>query len=168
DSLHLVNTYGAFGSVGKERFEIVVQGTDSANPYSEEAEWREYGFYGKPGDPFRRPPFYSPYHRRLDWEIWFAALGSLKGEYWPVYLSYRLLHNEPRVVSLFRKNPFPDAPPRYIRLRRIRYRFTTPEEHAETGAWWVRRDERNYFGPVSLENQELKNILNQAQWPDGR
>ena len=167
DPLHLVNTYGAFGSVGKERFEIAVEGTDHAFRHSPDAVWKEYRFHGKPGDPHRRPPYYAPYHHRLDWEIWFAAFGSMKGELWPVYLTSRLLENEPSVVALFPENPFPEAPPKFIRLTRFRYRFTTPEEHKESGAWWKRERDQVIFGPVSTWDAELHNQLQRARWPDG-
>ena len=167
DRLHLVNTYGAFGSVGKERFEIVVEGTDSLFKSSNDTEWREYQFHGKPGDPQRLPPSYTPYHHRLDWEIWFAAFGSMKGELWPAYFAFRLLQNEPAVVSLLRENPFPDEPPNFVRLIRYRYRFTTPEEHAKTGAWWVKEKEGVFFGPVGLWDSELNNLLDRARWPEG-
>src|SRR5205085_3244789 len=70
--LNLVNTYGAFGSVGQVRNEIIFEGTDSPTP-DESAEWRAYEFKVKPGDPQRRPGSITPYHYRLDWQIWFAA-----------------------------------------------------------------------------------------------
>jgi hypothetical protein len=167
EPLHLVNTYGAFGSMGKERFEIVVEGTDHLFRHSSDAQWREYGFHGKPGDPHRRPPFFTPYHHRLDWEIWFAAFGSMKGELWPAYLTSRLLENEPAVLALFRENPFPDSPPKFVRLTRYRYRFTTPEERAESGAWWFREKDQVIFGPVSSWDEELHNLLSRARWPNG-
>ncbi len=163
DPLHLVNTYGAFGSVGKVRREIIVEGT-ADDPRSPDAEWRAYGFYRKPGDPMRRPPFIAPYHHRLDWEIWFVGGGSVKGELWPAYLAARLLENEPAVVRLFRENPFPDQPPGAIRMRAAVYRFTTPQERAETGAWWVRDAGQVVMGPLSLGDPRFSQMLRQAGW----
>lgn len=73
DPLHLVNTYGAFGSVSRVRHEVVVEGTADPVP-REDSEWKEYEFKGKPGDPRHWPRQYAPYHLRLDWLMWFAAL----------------------------------------------------------------------------------------------
>jgi len=165
DRLHLVNTYGAFGSVGKVRYEIVIEGTDNLLPESPLARWKEYQLYGKPGEIGRRPPTFAPYQRRLDWEIWFAAMGQTKGEPWPLYLAVRLLENEPAVLSLFRVNPFPDKPPIAIRMTRYVYRFTTPEERKETGNWWVREPERHLLGPVRLNDAALQQALRQRRWP---
>ena len=165
DPLHLVNTYGAFGSVGKTRYELIVEGTDHPNPGSPDAEWKAYEFHGKPGDPGRRPPWVAPYHLRLDWEIWFASFDMTKGEAWPVYFAVRLLEGEPSVKSLLRTNPFPDAPPTAIRIRRYVYRFTTPEERAGTGDWWVREFEENYTGVIALDDPQLEAFLNRFRWP---
>ena len=164
EPLHLVNTYGAFGSVGKVRYEIEVEGTDHPDPLGPEAVWRVYSFYGKPGDVTRRPPFFAPYHHRLDWEIWFASFGSLKGELWPAYFAVRLLQNEPSVLALLRNNPFPDAPPYAIRMVHYTYRFTTLAEYAQTGHWWVREFNRYLLGPVSLDNPEFQRQLRRYRW----
>ncbi|MEY2545441.1 MAG: hypothetical protein QOG48_558, partial [Verrucomicrobiota bacterium] len=75
DPFDLVNTYGAFGAVGKERFEIVFEGTDDTF-ITGDTKWKEYEFKAKPGDPNRRPPFVAPYQPRIDWQIWFAAMAS--------------------------------------------------------------------------------------------
>ena len=73
DPFRLVNTYGAFGTVGRERYEVIVEGTPEADP-GPDAEWREYEFKGKPGDPRRMPRQVAPYHLRLDWLMWFLPL----------------------------------------------------------------------------------------------
>jgi hypothetical protein len=149
NSIHVVNTYGAFGSITKERDEIVIEGTD-AETAGEQAFWREYQFKGKPGDPARRPPQVAPYHLRLDWLMWFAAMGSAQEESWFSELILKLLQGQKDVIGLLAFNPFPDRPPRWIRARLYRYTFTTPAERHETGRWWNRVFVAEYFPAVSL------------------
>jgi hypothetical protein len=149
NSLHLVNTYGAFGSVTKVRYEIVVEGTDAAD-LGPGAIWREYDFKGKPGDPHRRPPQVAPYHLRLDWLMWFAALSPAYAEPWFMRFAERLLMNDRGALSLIRRSPFPEAPPSWIRARFYRYRYTTWSERRQTGAWWVRTLVDEYLPPIRL------------------
>jgi len=149
DPIHLVNTYGAFGSITTERYEIIVLGTDD-DPAASDADWREYEFEGKPTDPERRPPQWAPYHLRLDWQLWFAAMGTARRNPWFVHLLGKLLAGDEATLGLLRDNPFPDDPPEHVRALLYRYRFTTPEERAETGRWWHRERVRTYYGPVSL------------------
>lgn len=146
---HLVNTYGAFGSITKARYEIVVQGTDGAAPTGE-SDWKEYEFKGKPGDPRRLPRQFAPYHLRLDWMMWFAALSPAYAEPWLARMLAKLLRGDPDLLRLLAHNPFPDAPPRRVRARLYRYRYTTWPEWRETGAWWNRTDVGDYVPPVSL------------------
>jgi Lipase maturation factor len=142
NSLHLVNTYGAFGSVTRQRYEIVLEGTEDA-AISAKTEWKEYGLRGKPGDPRRRPPQVAPYHLRLDWLMWFAALSPAYAEPWLSRLLQSLLAADPDVLRLLRVNPFPGEPPARVRVSLYRYRFTTWRQLRETGAWW----ERTYARP---------------------
>ncbi|MGH7936924.1 MAG: lipase maturation factor family protein, partial [Bryobacteraceae bacterium] len=72
DPLDLVNTYGAFGSVGKERFNVVFEGTNDAVP-NDDADWKPYPYKGLPVALDERPPQIAPHHLRLDWQMWFAA-----------------------------------------------------------------------------------------------
>jgi hypothetical protein len=155
---HLVNAYGAFGSVTRVRYELVIEGTDEV-VLTNGTRWQEYGFKAKPDDPRRMPPQIAPYHLRLDWLVWFLpfAVGvSESGVYvrgyelWFMRLLRKLLENDPVTVSLFRKNPFPDAPPRFIRALFYQYRYTTRQEKKETGAWWQRRLIGIYLPPISL------------------
>ncbi|WP_406440513.1 lipase maturation factor family protein [Streptomyces sp. NBC_01613] len=151
DPLHLVNTYGAFGSVSRIRYEVVVEGTDDAVPH-EDSDWREYEFKGKPGDPGRWPRQFAPYHLRLDWLMWFAALSPSYAGTWFGALVERLLENDRDTLRLLRRSPFPpDAPPRYIRARLFRYRYTTWRELRATGACWERTYVREYLPPTRLE-----------------
>jgi Lipase maturation factor len=150
DPLHLVNTYGAFGSVSRVRHEVVLEGTADAVP-GEGAVWREYEFRGKPGDPRRWPRQFAPYHLRLDWLMWFAALSPGYTGVWFGALVERLLENDRDTLRLLRRCPFPPGePPRWVRARLFRYRYTTWRELRETGACWERTYVREYLPPSRL------------------
>ena len=146
---HLINTYGAFGSIGRIRFEVVIEGTDQPE-ITDQTVWKEYGFKGKPGDPHRLPRQWAPYHLRLDWLMWFAALTPLYARYWLGPFVIRLLQNDPPTLRLLRHNPFPDSPPRYVRARLYEYRFTTWRELRRERLWWRRTLVGEYLPPVAL------------------
>jgi hypothetical protein len=152
--LHIVNTYGAFGSVTRTRDEVVVEGTDEPDPTAE-TRWLEYEFKGKPGDPRRRPPQVAPYHLRLDWLMWFLPLSPAYGEAWFARFLQALFRNDRAVLGLLRSNPFPDQPPAAVRARLYRYRFTTWSERRQTGAWWVREPRGDLVPPVALRATQL-------------
>ncbi len=156
DPLNLVNTYGAFGSITRRRHQLVIEGTRAENPA--EDDWQAYEHYGQPVRTDERPPQVAPYHLRLDWQLWFAAMRPTPGprQRWIAPLLVALLENDPDTLALFRSNPFPGNPPRRVRILRYRYRFTTPEERAETGDWWTRERTGTYVRPVSLE--ELRRL----------
>ncbi|HZZ85591.1 MAG TPA: lipase maturation factor family protein [Anaeromyxobacteraceae bacterium] len=147
EPLHLVNTYGAFGSIERERFEVVVEGT-SDERLGPDTVWREYEFRGKPTAPGRRPVQWAPYHLRLDWLMWFAAISPTYAGSWFLAFVQKLLEGDPATLRLLRRNPFPGAPPRAVRALLYRYRFTTWRERRETGAYWVRTRVREYLGAV--------------------
>ncbi len=150
DPLHLVNTYGAFGSVSRIRYEVVVEGTRDDVP-REDSDWREYEFRGKPGDPRYWPRQFAPYHLRLDWLMWFAALSPAYAGSWFGALVERLLEEDRDTLRLLRRSPFPPGePPRYVRARLFRYRYTTWRELRETGACWERTYVREYLPPTRL------------------
>jgi len=149
NSWRLVNTYGAFGSVTRDRDELVIEGTDDPDP-GPESEWREYGFKGKPTDPMQRPRQVAPYHLRLDWLLWFVPLSTSYADPWLGPFLRRLLAGDPDVLSLVDRNPFPDAPPTAVRVRRYRYRFTTRAQRRETGAFWVRQLLGDLVRPMTL------------------
>jgi hypothetical protein len=145
--LHLGNTYGAFGSITRVRYEVVVQGADEPG-----GPWREYEFKGKPGDPARSPPQIAPYHLRLDWLMWFVAINPSYGRTWLPRFLRALLRNEPPVLALLRHNPFPDAPPKVVKADLYRYRFTTRRDRRETGAHWSRTRSSDLVPPLSLDD----------------
>ncbi|MFF4607080.1 lipase maturation factor family protein [Streptomyces sp. NPDC001339] len=147
ESLHLVNSYGAFGTITRVRREIVVEGTADAVT-GPDTTWIAYEFHGKPGEVRRLPRQFAPWHLRLDWLMWFAALSPAYARSWFVPFVARLLENDRDTLRLLRTNPFPDLPPARIRARVFRYRFTTWRELRETGAWWHRTEEREFLPPV--------------------
>jgi hypothetical protein len=149
---HIVNTYGAFGTVGRRRYEVIVDGTESSDPTSADATWREYEFKGKPGDPMRRPPQVAPYHYRLDWLLWFIPLSPTFGGEWFMRFLLRLLEGDRATLRLLRRNPFAIAPPRFVRVRLFHYRFSTATERRATGAWWIRTVAADYVPPVALRD----------------
>lgn len=147
--LHLVGTYGAFGGITRQRYELVVEGTTDEDP-GPDSEWHAYAFRAKPGEPGRRPPQVGPYHLRLDWLLWFAAMSPVVSQRWVLSLLLRLLEADPHVLGLLRRSPFPDRPPNAVRVLRYRYRFTTPAQRRETGDWWIRRRIGEPVPPVRL------------------
>ena len=139
--LRIVNSYGLFANMTTTRQEIVVEGSgDGAN-------WQAYEFPYKPGDLRRAPPVIAPFQPRLDWQMWFAALGSYQENRWFVNFMLRLLQGEPHVTALLSFNPFAHAPPKYIRARLYLYHFT---RWGQPG-WWSREDRGLYFPGVSLK-----------------
>jgi hypothetical protein len=151
DPFHLVNTYGAFGSVSRRRYEVIVEGTSDAT-VTATTEWHEYDFKGKPGDVRRMPPQVAPYHLRLDWLMWFLPLSPIYGEGWFVPFLSALLRGDRAVLALLQRNPFPDAAPVYVRARLYLYRYSTWAERRRTGAWWVRTPAGNFVGPARLDS----------------
>jgi hypothetical protein len=151
EPLHLVNTYGAFGSITRDRYEIVLEGTDASNV--DAAGWREYEFKGKPGDPSRLPPQVAPYHMRLDWLMWFESMAPFPQSGWFFNLLAGILRGDPQTLGLLRTNPFPARPPRFLRALYYRYTFTTPDEHRKTGRWWNRELVGTFYGPVALSTE---------------
>ena len=172
--LHIVNTYGAFGAVGKERHEIIIEGTAAVDPTAveppaveptaveptDEAKWVEYEFKCKPGDVDRRPCAIAPYHYRLDWQVWFAAMSRVEHQPWLIHLVYKLLRGDAEGTELLEDNPFPEAPPRWIRIEHYRYRFT---DWGEAG-WWKRERIGSYMRAVSLDDPTLLGIVAQRNW----
>jgi predicted DCC family thiol-disulfide oxidoreductase YuxK len=146
ESFRIVNGYGLFRVMTKSRSEIIVEGSVDG------VDWRGYEFKWKPGSLNKPPGWNAPHQPRLDWQMWFAALGNYRQNPWFVSFLERLLHNTPEVTNLLAHNPFPNDPPRYVRARFYEYRFTTADERRATGNWWKREERENYLPAISLEN----------------
>ena len=164
EPLRIVNTYGAFGSVTKDRTEVVLEGTLASDPNSPSAEWREYEFKCKPGNVTRAPCLISPDHYRLDWLMWFAAFQSYQHNPWLVHLAGKMLENDPVVDSLLAENPFHGGkPPRFVRARHYKYTFTAMgSAEADSGQWWNRKLVGEYLPAV--DKATLKPIYKQFGW----
>lgn len=143
----LANAYGAFGTVTKERIEIVVEGTTDEDP--DAATWREYGFKGKPGDVNRIPRQFAPYHLRLDWLMWFLPLGRSLDDWFTAFL-VKLLEADAATLRLLAEDPFDGTAPVWIRAVSYRYRFTTRAQLRESGPRWTRDRRRAVIGPLRL------------------
>jgi len=147
--LRTVNSYGLFAVMTKERPEIRIEGSNDG------VIWSAYPFRFKPGDPGRRPGFVAPHQPRLDWQMWFAAISGFRSEFWFAKLCERLLQGSRPVLNMLRTNPFPGAPPRYLRALVDRYHFTSAAERRRTGAWW-RAEPLGFYAPVmTLESGHL-------------
>jgi predicted DCC family thiol-disulfide oxidoreductase YuxK len=144
EPFRIVNGYGLFRVMTKTRPEIVIEGS------ADGIDWQPYEFRWKPGDLARAPRWVAPHQPRLDWQMWFAALGGLRSNQWISGLAIGLLRNEAAVVGLLARNPFAENPPRYVRAILYEYNFTTPAERRATGEWWKRRELREFFPSVSL------------------
>jgi len=140
------NSYGLFAVMTTARTEIIIEGS------ADGSTWRPYEFKYKPGDVDRRPGFVAPYQPRLDWQMWFAALGSYRTNPWLVEFCVRLLQGSPPVLALLERNPFPHAAPRYIRAVAYDYHFTDSTTRHKTGAWWRRQETGQYLPPFSLSD----------------
>jgi predicted DCC family thiol-disulfide oxidoreductase YuxK len=138
------NNYGLFAVMTTARMEIIIEGSDDG------VTWRAYEFKHKPGDVKRRPRFVEPHQPRLDWQMWFAALGSYRQNPWLVNFCVRLLRGSPPVLGLLERNPFPHAPPQYIRAVAYEYHFTNFATRGKTGAWWWRQEKGVYLPAISL------------------
>ena len=162
DPLDLVNTYGAFGTVGRERLNVVFEGTMNNVP-DDKADWKPYRYKGLPVALEERPPQIAPYQLRLDWQMWFAAMASPEDYPWTLNLVSKLLHNDPGTTSLFAENPFPDKPPRYIRA--ILYRYAFVKAGHPKGLWWSRQREGEPWLPaMSADDPRLTDFLKREGW----
>jgi len=145
-----INNYGLFAIMTVSRLEIVVEGSNDGK------NWLPYDFKYKPGDPKRRPAFVAPHQPRLDWQMWFAALGRYRDNPWFINLCLRLLQGSPEVLALLEHNPFPNAPPRFIRAVYYDYRFTDFATRRATGLWWKRERKGEYFPALSLREEDMR------------
>jgi hypothetical protein len=152
--LDLVNSYGAFGSISRVRNEVVLQGTRD-DAITDATQWQDYELPCKPGDVMRRPCLVSPYHYRLDWQMWFAAMSTYDEEPWIAALVDKLLRGDRVVEPLFAHDPFPDAPPHFVRAELYRYELTP----YGSKAWWKRTRVGEYMRPMAKDDPELEAFL---------
>ncbi|MFM8984427.1 MAG: lipase maturation factor family protein, partial [Spartobacteria bacterium] len=136
-----VNSYGLFAVMTTQRREIIVQGSNDGH------DWKTYEFFYKPGPVDRPPPLVAPYQPRLDWQMWFAALGRVETTPWFQSCLIRLLQGSPEVLTLLEKNPFPEKPPKYIRVISDDYSFTSAGDQN----WWSREPAAIYCPEISLK-----------------
>ncbi len=166
DPFDLVNTYGAFGSVDRERYEVILEGTPD-DPTDPGARWTEYELPCMPGDVRRRPCLITPYHLRLDWQMWFVGNAAPRGEPieqepWLVHLVWQLLQGEASPKRLLAVDPFDAHPPRAIRAGIWRYWFA----RGGSGAWWERERVGEMMPPVTLEHRGLRQYVEAYGWSD--
>jgi len=159
--LQLVNTYGAFGSVGRERLNVVFEGTTD-DTAGQKARWKPYLYKGLPVLPTQRPPQVAPYQLRLDWQMWFAAMSDAGDYPWTYNLVWKLLHNDPGTISLFAGNPFPNNPPRFIRATLYRYRLAAPGN--AQGNYWTREKLGEWIPVLSAADPRLINYIDANGW----
>jgi len=161
DPLDLVNTYGAFGTVGQERYNVVFEGTAEENP-TDSSDWKPYIYRGLPVLLNKRPPQIAPYQLHLDWQMWFAGMDTPQDYPWTYNLIWKLLHNDPEITSLFASDPFTNKPPKYIRAVLYRYSFAKPRN--SKGLWWNRQKLGNWIQPLSIKDTTLVNFLKSEDW----
>jgi hypothetical protein len=157
--LRSISGYGLFAVMTTERPEIVIEGSDDGTT------WLPYEFKYKPGDPERRPRFTTPHMPRLDWQMWFAALGRRENNPWFSRLLVQLMNGSEAVLGLLKDNPFPDHPPRYIRAVVYDYRFSTPEERRAGLVWWWREPLRLYHPVLARPGAPSGSPLPQPSGP---
>jgi hypothetical protein len=145
EPLRLSSGYGLFAVMTTTRPEIDFEGSDDG------VTWTSYAFYQKPGDERRAPPWVAPYHPRLDWQMWFAALSDASSDRWVLALAARLLEGSPPVRALLAPGPWSTHPPRYIRATLYDYRFSDWASGRATGAWWIRHEQSPYLPPLTLD-----------------
>jgi lipase maturation factor 1 len=153
--LEIVNSYGLFAMMTTSRPEIIVEGSMDGDT------WRAYSFPYKPGDLGRAPRWVEPHQPRLDWQMWFAALGNYRENPWFVNFAVKLLEGSPEVRGLLEADPFGGKAPQYVRAVLYEYSFTDAEERRRTGNWWKRDAKGLYLPAVGLKAVSLNAPKNQ-------
>jgi hypothetical protein len=157
DPFRIANQYGLFAVMTRGRYEIEFQGSNNGS------DWTPYPFRYKPQALDRAPGIYAPYQPRFEWNLWFASLGDWRQNNFVIYTEARLLANQPDVLALFRSNPFPQSPPRFVRAVLWQYWFTSKDEKKRTGNWWRRQFLGLYAPEITLTRDATPGIV---QWPD--
>jgi hypothetical protein len=141
EPFRIANQYGLFAVMTRGRYEIEFQGSDDGQ------NWMPYPFRYKPQKLNEAPGIYAPYQPRFDWNLWFASLGTWRNNTLVPNTEVRLLTNDKDVLGLFAGNPFPQSPPKEVRVVLWQYRFTTMAEKRQTGNWW-RREYLGLYAPT--------------------
>jgi hypothetical protein len=142
----IINSYGLFANMTTTRIEIEVQGSDDGE------HWKTYEFRYKPGDSMRAPRWVAPHQPRLDWQMWFAALGNYRENPWFTSFLVKLLAHSPDVLRLLERDPFSGHAPKYLRALSFEYRFSDIHDKDDARSWWHRELRGSYFPTVSLQN----------------
>ena len=152
--LHIANSYGLFAVMTTRRPEIIIEGSVDGN------EWLAYQLPYKPGALERPPVWATPHQPRLDWQLWFAALAPAEQNPWLKGLVVGLLTGSEPILALFEYNPFPGAPPSFIRASLYQYHFSNWQTRRQTGHWWTREFDREFMPPTGFKVK-----VGPAQWP---
>ena len=162
DPFEIVNTYGAFGTVGQERLNVVFEGTLDATP-NDSAHWKPYIYKALPVDIYKRPPQIAPYQLHFDWQMWFAAMAKPENYPWTYNLVWKLLHNDPIALGFFANDPFPGEPPKYIRA--VLYRYSFAKFGNAKGVFWNRQRVGDTWLPaMSVNDSQLIESLKAEGW----
>lgn len=173
DKLRLCGTYGAFGVVAEQREELIIE---SANDIK--GPWLEYHFKVKPGDVHRHPKWISPYHHRLDWQMWIASQsGQAERSPWLMSFLLKLIRQEKDVIDLIECDPWKLLPseslqhgevasPKYIRVEKYLYKFYNHRNDPVVGnrknPYWVRHRLGRFFPKQGVMTAEmLEETLNE-------
>jgi len=156
EPFRIANRYGLFAVMTRSRYEIEFQGSD------DQVNWTPYRFRNKPQALNEAPRIYAPYQPRFDWNLWFASLGGWRENEIVPLTEERLLLGDADVLSLFRGNPFPQIPPRYVRAVLWQYRFTSIKEKRRTGDWW-RREDLGLYAPELTMTEDGNFAV--VEWP---
>jgi hypothetical protein len=152
EQFRVANSYGLFANMTHERYEIEFQGSNDGQT------WTAYPFRYKPQEVDKAPGIYAPYQPRFEWNLWFASLENWRSNEWVVNVEARLLQNDRDVLELFRRNPFPGAPPQKVRALIWQYWFTDRATKRKTGAWW-RRELLGLYAPALERTAEGKIVV---------
>jgi hypothetical protein len=157
EPFRIANQYGLFAVMTRGRYEIEFQGSNDGKT------WTAYLFRHKPQALNEAPGVYAPYQPRFDWNLWFASLTDYQNATIVPLTEERLLDNDRDVLALFRSNPFPQAPPRYVKAVLWQYWFTSLDEKHTTGNWW-RRNLLGLYAPILTKDTSGKYAV--VQWPE--
>jgi hypothetical protein len=157
EPFRIANQYGLFAVMTRGRYEIEFQGSNDG------VNWIAYEFRNKPQALDQAPRIYAPYQPRFDWNLWFASLGTWRENEIVPLTEERLLLGDNDVLGLFRGNPFPQLPPRYVRAVLWQYWFTSMDEKRSTGDWW-RRESLGLYAPELTLTEDGRFAA--VEWPE--